>query len=221
MKPEMIHQRILSISGDVECLSGVLCSMSSTSIQDAPDAYEKLSIDAAQRAEWIALRLRHLIYSTTAVKKWEYLLQAADTLGIEIRQTEGIYEIVLPGLMPKRKSRQGTEYLIDPLMAALEQYVRSHRVVRFPHTTVCFVLVYDWNLPERRIRDYDNLELKQILDAAAAYLMYSDTGLLCDTYHSTELGEKDRMRMFIMDTKRYPQWYAERQATLKSREKQG
>ena len=221
MKPEVIHQRILSISGDVECLSGVLCSMSSTSIQDASEAYEKLSIDVARRAEWIALRLRHLIYSTTAVKKWEYLLQAADTLGIEIRQTEGIYEIVLPGLMPKRKSRLGTEYLIDPLMSALEQYVRSHRVVRFPHTTVCFVLVYDWNLPERRIRDYDNLELKQILDAAAAYLMYSDTGLLCDTYHSTELGEKDRMRMFIMDTKRYPQWYAERQATLKSREKQG
>ena len=117
--------------------------------------------------------------------------------------------------------RQGTEYLIDPLMAALEQYVRSHRVVRFPHYTICFVLVHDWNLPERRMRDYDNLELKQILDAAAAYLMYSDAGFLCDTYHSTELGEKDRMRMFIMDTKRYPQWYAERQAALKSREKQG
>lgn len=40
MKPEMIYHRISSISGDVERLSGVLCSMNSTSIQDAPDAYE-------------------------------------------------------------------------------------------------------------------------------------------------------------------------------------
>ncbi len=93
--------------------------------------------------------------------------------------------------MLKRRSRQGTEYIIDPLMYALEQFVKAHTIKRFPHTTVCFVLVYDRNLPERRIRDYDNLELKSILDAAAAYLMKSDAGLLCDTYHTTELGEGD------------------------------
>ncbi len=70
-------------------------------------------------------------------------------------------------------------------------------------------------MPERRIRDYDNLELKPILDAAAMFLMNSDTGLLCDTYHTTELGDRDCMRMFLMDTGRYPQWYAERQAAKK------
>ncbi len=45
--------------------------------------------------------------------------------------------------------------------------------------------------------------------------MKSDAGLLCDTYHTTELGERDCMRMFMMDTDRYPQWYAERQAAKK------
>lgn len=92
---------------------------------------------------------------------------------------------------------------------------------RYPHTTVCFVLVYDRSLPTRRIRDYDNLELKPILDAAAIYLMDSDAGLLCDTYHTTELGEADCMRMYIMDTKCYPEWYAQRQKALKAAENQG
>ena len=145
-------------------------------------------------------------------RKPDYLPKAVDALGIEIQEDEGIYELTLPGLMPKRKARQGAEYIIDPLMFALEQFVKAHAVQRFPHTTVCFVLVYDKNLPERRIRDYDNLELKPILDAAAAYLMKSDAGLLRDTYHTTELGDTDCLRLFIMDTDRYPRWYAERKA---------
>lgn len=135
-------------------------------------------------------------------------------MGIKIEQREGMYELTLPGLMPKRRSTRGIEYLIDPLMAALERFAREHGVVRFPHYTVCFVMVYDRTLPERRIRDYDNLELKAVLDAAACFLMESDSGLLCDAYHSTELGETDCTRMFIVDSRCYPQWYAERQERL-------
>ncbi len=215
MNTETICKRIASNSSDIQRLSGVLLTLGSIDIPRHYDEYEKLSIEAAQRAEWIALRLRHLIYTSTLVEKRNYMPKAVDVLGIEVREDEGIYELTLPGLMPKRKARQGTEYIIDPLMHALEQFTKNHIVKRLHHTTVCFVLVYDRNLPERRIRDYDNLELKPILDAAAAYLMKSDAGLLCDTYHTTELGERDCMRMFLMDTDRYPQWYAERQAAKK------
>jgi len=219
MDTDTIRKRIASISNDIQRLSNVLLMLSGMDIPHYYDAYEKLSIEAAQRAEWIALRLRHLVY--ILVWKPSYMPKAVDALGIEVRENEGLYEITLPSLMPKRKARQGTEYIINPLMFALEQFVKSHTIKRFPHTTVCFVLVYDRNLPERRIRDYDNLELKSILDAAAAYLMKSDAGLLCDTYHTTELGERDCMQMFLMDTDRYPQWYAERKAALCAAQKQG
>ena len=37
-----------------------------------PDNYETLSIDAALRAERIACRLRHLIYSSTTIRKGDY-----------------------------------------------------------------------------------------------------------------------------------------------------
>ena len=95
-------------------------------------------------------------------------------------------------------------------MFALSQFAKTHPIQRFLHTTVCFVLVYDKGLPERRIRDYDILELKPILDTVSAYLMTSDAGLICNTYYTTELGDTDCLRMFIMDTDRYPPWYAER-----------
>lgn len=211
MDQKNLTDRLISISNDIRRLNAVLFAMETTDVSRFPENYGSMSVDAARRAEWIALRLRHLVYALPFTWKRDYLPQAADIMGIKIEQRKGMYEITLPGLMPKRKSGRGTEYLIDPLMAALEQHMKEHDVVRFPHYTVCFVMVYDRSLPERRIRDYDNLELKAVLDAAAAYLMESDSGLLCNAYHSTELGETDCTQLFIMDSRCYPQWYAERQ----------
>lgn len=218
MNLEIIHQRILSISDDIRRLADVLHDMGELDMPRFFEKYGELSVEAARRSEWITLRLRHLIYGGTCIRKHDYLPQAVDTQGIRIQQSEGMYEITLPGLMPKRKARQGAEFLFDPLMFALEQYVSGNRIVRFPHCTVCFLLVYDRTLPTRRIRDYDNLELKYALDAAASYLMYSDTGLLCDAYQTTELGETDCTKMFIMDTRHFPAWYAQRQEILQSEE---
>lgn len=221
MIKDVVSNRICSILRDIWGLNRLVESLDLSDISDNPENYDKISTKAAREAEWIALKLRHLVYTLPFTRGREYLPQAAETIGIKIEQREGMYEIVLPGLMPKRKSTRGTEYLIDPLMAALDKYVQEHGVVRFPHSTVCFIMVYDRTLPERRIRDYDNLELKVVLDAVAAFLMDSDGGLLCDAYHSTELGETDCTRMFVMDSRCYPRWYAERQARLHGVERAG
>ncbi len=214
MNREILIQRVQSIAKDIRILNKAVENMDVTNIPLVLENYKDFSAEAAQRAEWVAVRLRHLVYVLPFNPKRDYLPQAADIMGIKIEQREGMYELTLPGLMPKRRSTRGIEYLIDPLMAALERFAREHGVVRFPHYTVCFVMVYDRTLPERRIRDYDNLELKAVLDAAACFLMESDSGLLCDAYHSTELGETDCTQMFIMDSRCYPQWYAERQERL-------
>ena len=68
----------------------------------------------------------------------------------------------------------------------------------------------------RRIRDYDNLELKQFLDVAASFILTDDNGLLCDAYHTTELGEDDCTRITIMDSRLFPDWLDKRQTTLQS-----
>lgn len=205
-----ISQRISSILDDIQRLNSALYAMNTTDIQRYPDNYEVLSTDAALRAEGIACRLRHLIYASTNVKKNEYLTSAAVMQGIHIQQRNGIVEITLPCLLPKRRQARSTEYLTDPLTAALEQYVKSHVVKRFRHCVVCFAHVYCRDLPDRRIRDYDNLEIKQYLDAIAAWFLVDDGGLLCDAYQTTELGEADCTRMFIMEKPRFPAWLEER-----------
>ena len=87
---------------------------------------------------------------------------------------------------------------------------------RLRHCVVCFSLVYNRDLPERRVRDYDNLELKQFLDVAASFLLTDDGGMLCDAYHTTELGETDCTRISIMDSKQFPVWLERKQMALQS-----
>ena len=41
-------------------------------------------------------------------------------------------------------------------------------------------------------------------------------GLLCDAYNTTELGEEDCTRLFLMDCARFPAWLAERQNSVKT-----
>ena len=216
MDRTILSQRITSILSDLNRLTNTLYALNMADIQRYPENYEVLSTDAALRAEKITCRLRHLIYSTTSIKKGEYLSSASVIQGIEIKYEDEIFEITLPCLLPKRKQKQGTEFLLDPFTNALAQYVKTHPMPEMQHCVVCFCHVYDKALPERRIRDYDNLELKQYLDVATSFILPDDSGLLCDAYNTTELGQQDCTRITIMDSKRFPDWLDARQNALQS-----
>jgi len=216
MERRIITKRIGEINGDISRLNNALYAMGTTDIQRYPDNYEVLSTDAALRGEKIACRLRHLLYASTSIPKSEYLVSAGTVHGIIIKQDSGIMEITLPCLLPKRKKRQSSEFLIDPLCFTLSRYAEEKPLPKFRHCIVCFSHIYDRELPERRIRDYDNLELKQILDAVSPFIMTDDSGLLCDAYNTTELGDMDCTIISIMDKETFPDWLAARQDTMKS-----
>lgn len=216
MNRAILSQRISSILDDTQRLNNALYAMNTTDIQRYPDNYEVLSTDAALRAEQITCRLRHLIYATTRIKKSEYLTSAAAMQGIDIQQRDGVVEITLPCLVPKRRQRSNMEFLLDTFHAALGQYASTHTMPEFKHCVVCFSNIYNRELPERSIRDYDNMELKRLLDVAAAYLLEDDSGLLCDAYHTTELGEVDCTLISIMDSGQFPDWLEKRKKVLES-----
>lgn len=211
-----LSRRISSILSEITRLTNALYAMNTTDIQRYPENYEVLSTDATLRAERIACRLRHLVYLTTNIKKEEYLTSAAVMQGIEIDYSDGILNITLPCLIPKRNQRQSTEYLLDPFASALSQYTKSHPIPRFRHCVICFSLVYCKDMPRRRVRDYDNMELKQLQDVAASFFLIDDSGLLCDAYHTTELGETDCTRISIMDSSLFQDWLNARKTEIQS-----
>ena len=58
--------------------------------------------------------------------------------------------------------------------------------------------------------------MKQILDVVCAYLMMDDNGLLCNVYNTTELGEEDVTKLFVMDQDMFPGWLEEHQNALET-----
>lgn len=216
MDRSALSKRISCIQSDIEKLSSTLCAMDNTDIEKYPDNYEMLSTDAALRSELITCRIRHLIYTSTNLKKADYLASAGVVQGIQIECNNGILDITLPCLLPKRKQKQSTEFLIDPVYFTLSQYSDSHKLPKFEHCVVCFSHIYSEELSLRGVRDYDNLELKQLLDVVSTFVMKDDTGLLCDAYNTTEIGENDCTHISIMDKDDFPNWLKARENHLKS-----
>jgi len=216
LERNIISRRISQILDEISRLSNALYALDNTDIEKYPDNYEMLSTDAALRSELITCRLRHLIYASTNVKKPEYLTSAGVVQGINIHNENGILEITLPCLLPKRRQQQNTEFLIDPVYFRLSQYADSHAIPKFQHCVVCFSHIYSQELSQRRVRDYDNLELKQLLDVISAFIMQDDTGLLCDSYNTSEIGEYDCTRISVMNKDQFSGWLSERENRLKS-----
>ena len=216
MDRAVISNRISRIMGDIQRLSGTLCAMENTDLTQYPENYSRLATDAALLSEQIACRLRHLLYGSTGIRKERYLVSAGDAQRITIQNENGILQITLPCLLPKRKQRQSTEYLTDPLYFTLSRYTDGHMLPMYRHCVVCFCHIYSKELPANRIRDYDNLEMKQLLDVLATFIMEDDNGLLVDAYNTTELGEEDCTCICVMDKFRFPKWLEERQDRMET-----
>lgn len=216
MDRKVISHRIGEVLNNLSRLQNHVCAMDSLDIQRYPENYEAMSTEAALRAEKIACQLRSLLYASTSIPKNEYLLMAGEVHGIEICYESGIMEISMPRLLPKKKMRQSNLFLLDPLNAALEHFSKTNAMPRFRECVVCISHVYDHELPDWCLLDYDNLQQKQILDTIALYVMTDDSGLLCDAYHTTELGNKDCTIVYIMEKNRFAGWISERETQLKS-----
>ena len=205
MDRKLISHRIGSILDDISRLSNALYALDTTDIQRYPDNYETLSIDAALRAERIACRLRHLIYSSTTIRKGDYLKSAGVMHGITVNCEDRVLEVTLPCLLPKRRQRQSDEFLLDPLYFVLDQYAREHPLPYYRDCVVCFTQVYDRALPDRRIRDYDNLSEKQLLDLLSSFVMaddilsvrrnsLEDLGIRADIKSTSENTDRDNLQ---------------------------
>lgn len=216
MDRKMISAQIGELLNSLSRLNNNICAMDTMDIQRYPENYEVISTEAALRAEKIACRLRSLLFASTGVPKREYLLKASEEHGIEIGYEDGILEVTLPRLLPKKKTRQSSLFLTEPLHAALEQYAEEHPMPRFRECVICISHVYGHDLPDWCLLDYDNLQQKQILDTVALYVMLDDSGLLCDAYNTTELGEKDCTRIYVMGKGRFGKWLSEREKQLKN-----
>lgn len=209
MDKHTLSSRLSRIEEEIPKLTNTISAMRITNTDTYGKNYEELSLDAALRAERIACALRNVIYAANLISKPLLMEKTAIEHGIQISHTDASVTITLPGLMPKRNKRVNTTFLTDPLYTSMDAYTKNHSMPHFSDCVVCFTHVFDQNLSSRRVRDYDNLECKQILDTVAGFLMTDDSGIFCDAYHTTEFGDHDCTLLTIMEKNFFPSWLNE------------
>lgn len=205
-----IYQQIQKLEDELLKLNNTIFALKATDIRIYGENFEELSVSAALRAERIACQMRNLVCLASPASKAVYLPKAAHAQGIEIKEQDGILTITLPGLLPKRKVHTNAAFLHEPLNYVLQEYVKTNALPLYQDCIVCFGQVYDEELPTRRIRDYDNLEFKQILDTISPYVLTDDSGLFCDSYYTTELGKRDYTLVSIMRKSDFSKWLQSR-----------
>jgi len=208
----------MRIGDEVRRLEQDITALQCVDVVDYPDNYSHLSHGAAIRGEQLIQKLRRLVYETTNIPKVEYLTQAAGALDIKISEDDGIVEIVLPCLIPKRKNKSN-DFIADPLFGALSQFIfdRHEPFKKFEHCVICITHVYDKALmSRRRIRDHDNMEIKGIIDVINLFLLTDDMGSLCDIYSASEIADDDYTRITIVEKDIFPEWILRHKNSLKS-----
>ena len=181
----------------------------------AESGYESLTdmvLEASKSGEALTERLRRLSLEVVLddMKYEQYQSELVRIHGIEVAFSDGILEVTAPVLVPHRKESY-TDYLYKPLHTAFWQWCRKRKeenkeVPEFQKCTVCFLHLYDRELPLGRVRDHDNMEEKHVLDVISNFFLVSDGGLHADTYHLTRMAGRDATKIYVMDAEKFPLW---------------
>ncbi|MBT9858089.1 hypothetical protein G5B24_17880 [Blautia glucerasea] len=185
------------------------------------DYFTELVLEAAKTSEKLTDKLRRLTLEVTVnpVQYENYKAELVTIHGIEVEFSEGILKVALPLLVPHRKDFY-TDFLYKPLHTALQNWClervkKALEIPFFEECLVCFVHVYNKNLPlVGRVRDHDNIEEKHVLDIVSSFCMKSDSGFYVDTFHTTRLGMEDGTLLYVMEAKKFPGWIRENSQLL-------
>lgn len=142
------------------------------------DYFTELVLEAAKTSEKLTDKLRRLTLEVTVnpVQYENYKAELVTIHGIEVEFSEGILKVALPLLVPHRKDFY-TDFLYKPLHTALQNWClervkKALEIPFFEECLVCFVHVYNKNLPlVGRVRDHDNIEEKHVLDIVSSFCM--------------------------------------------------
>lgn len=199
-----MYYKICGIREDTNTLLKLLRAAEITDNQQMPETYERLVFDASSKAEQIACDIRHVICNASIAKKAEVMQRVAQVQGIMIQDEKTWLKIRLPILLQKKF--KNAELLSDPLLYALSEFAMEREIRKLNQAVVCFRHVYDKKLPKRRIRDYDNMEEKEILDVIALFALLDDSGRYCDIFNTVAFDDDDYTEIFVMESAQFLLW---------------
>lgn len=204
MNQHELQKRLIRYQGEIEQL-GFWLSRAKQSLPEDFEGYRRSLQDASGLAERLACGIRDVRVETCFLPRTEVLREAAQTQGIQVEAEEHWYRIFLPGLLPRKKAGS-CAFLTGPLDSALADFGKANPIRRLQKAVVCFRHLYSAELPERLVRDHDNIEVKQVLDVIADHFLVDDNGLLCTNLYTSAMGDREGTEVYVMAPEHLGEW---------------
>lgn len=206
MRNTELSRRIAHIRRLLSRIEPIVLTLERLDADLSPNEHLTLSTEAALLCERVTCLLRNIVYATSGQRRSIYLGHAAATHEIHIFYHEGIFEIHLPVLLPRKQGKLSSQFLFDPLNTALTNFLHSVSVPKFQECTICICHSYDARLSKGVLFDYDNLQLKQLIDVIASHVLTDDNAKLCNIYHSCLPSDRDCTKIYIMPKSSFSKW---------------
>lgn len=205
MNQNALQKKFINLQKALERISYLLYRARQLDVTDFKE-YCELTYEAAHGSEKMACAVRDLVVNTTFCDKNLFMADIVQTLGITITKEEYWYQIIIPALLPKKHDSHSCAYIVDPLRHAMEQFTRENKPERLRESVVCFRHIYQDSMPERAVRDHDNIEVKKVLDVIADKLLTDDNGYLCSNLYTSAKGDKNSTEVYIMHPQYISEW---------------
>ena len=206
MKQQELSRRIQNINRLLGRIEQIIHSLQMLDPDMYPNDYLALCTEAALLSERATCLTRNIVYATSGQRRSMYLGHAASAQEIHISYHEGIFEVQLPVLLPHKQGKLSSQFLFDPLNTALTDFMLASSMPKFRECTICICHSYDAKLSQGVLFDYDNLQLKQLIDVIATHVLTDDNAKLCNVYHSCLPSDKNCTKVYIMPKDTFPKW---------------
>lgn len=173
--PTTYDRQLSEIQNAHRQLGSTLIAMQRARMDGQTGNLEGLSLDGAHQAEALACKMRHLIYRGGQVSRREYLAGALPSTEVRFSFTRDSALLILPPLLPDRRSAKSREYLSGLVYAALAEASFADTLPQFDRCVLCIVHCLAPRSGSRAAPDYDNIELKTVQDLLALYLLVDDS----------------------------------------------
>ena len=166
-----------------------------------------LLLDVVKMSEKSACNLRELVIRYGYPEERDELEQIV--LGshpVDIGFTEEGWFAVRMDPLAKAKTLASKPYIRGIIAPAMKKFFADKPNIRYPQCVLIFRHVYDRKFPVRHMRDYDNVEVKQVTDVVAMYVMVDDNPFVCETYYLSAPGDVPRTDIFVVPQSEFLKW---------------
>lgn len=206
----MVNQRILQeiacIGDDIQPISSDLTKICNKAQISTRRCIADDLCNSLIRLEKNVIKLRSIISRVAPDRSYPQKDALVTLHEISIEEDIHWIKISMPAVVPGKKRRTSPPYLIQPLRDALAEWVRTEGHALFRSCVIVVEHEYDATCGVPRYLDYDNIEVKGIIDVITSRLLTDDSSRLVHIHQAAKDSNRDRTNLYVMSQYSFWHW---------------